>query len=191
MSRGLSGGTKEPEEPGRAAHACASRSDALAFAVVPGADEATSLLAKNGESALAVSDGRDQLNLVAVAVKNGTTNGTTNTNGSKPYPAGFEKAWEDYPLKKDKGEAAKKWATVLRSGVSPEDLSRACANYVETWRQEHDGDLAYCKYLKTLLTDAWREYLDGPQVVRRRRNGKADPNANLAVHGNEDKVEIW
>ena len=68
------------------------------------------------------------------------------------YTSDFEKFWQIYPRKDDKGEAYKKYSTRLKSGWSSNELETAANNYRMKCEREHT-EKKYIKQAKTFLSD--------------------------------------
>ena len=78
------------------------------------------------------------------------------------YSEGFNRFWESYPNKKDKGAAWLRYQARIRDGYSPEELERAAKAYAD----ECDRDQRPKQFIKhgsTFLgvTGAFSEYLQG------------------------------
>lgn len=82
-------------------------------------------------------------------------NNACDSQSKKPskYSKDFEKFWELYPRKIDKGNAYKKFCARLNDGFSTEELIQAAENYSLEIRKTHT-DEQFIKHPKTFLSDA-------------------------------------
>lgn len=69
------------------------------------------------------------------------------------YSKDFEKFWELYPRKIDKGNAYKKFCARLNDGFRPDELIQAAENYSLEIRRNHT-EPQFIKHPKTFLSDA-------------------------------------
>ena len=76
----------------------------------------------------------------------------TKQKKSGNYSNDFERFWEVYPRKSDKGEAYKKYLTRLKDGWSPEQLLTAAKKY-RAQIVTNRTDQKYIKLCKTFLSD--------------------------------------
>ena len=76
------------------------------------------------------------------------------------YTPDFEKFWQVYPRKDDKGEAYKKYMARVKDGWSPDELERAAKNYRVKCEKERT-EKKYIKQAKTFLsaTTSFMDYL--------------------------------
>lgn len=82
----------------------------------------------------------------------------------REYSDGFNRFWEIYPNKKDKGAAYLKYQARLKDGYSPDELERAARGYADECAREHKPK-QYIKHGSTFLgvTGAFTEYLASAQ----------------------------
>ena len=69
------------------------------------------------------------------------------------YTKDFQKFWEAYPKKADKGQCYKKYAARIKDGYSPEELLLAASRYSTQCKQQRT-EQQYIKHGKTFLGDA-------------------------------------
>lgn len=89
------------------------------------------------------------------------------------YSKEFEKFWEIYPKKADKGQAYKKYRARLNDGYSEEELLEAAVNYAARCAADRTDD-KYIKHAKTFLSDA----LPFTDYLKARRQSQNEPQTN-------------
>lgn len=92
-----------------------------------------------------------------------------------PYTEGFEAFWKQYPRKKDKGNAYKKYRARLNDGFSEEELLEAAMNYRKECESEKRED-KYIKHATTFLSETtpFLDYLDKKHMELEKKPGKAE-----------------
>lgn len=104
------------------------------------------------------------------------------------YTHAFEEFYREYPRKKDKGNAFKKFNARLKSGFSEVELIQAAKNYSDECKRNHT-EVKYIKYPATFLSDStpFVDYLDknykggddNGQAGRNNTENTSDPYAEM------------
>ena len=81
------------------------------------------------------------------------TQPTLHSKAKTQYTNDFEDFWKEYPRKKDKGSAYKKYNARMNDGWSPEELIAAAKNYASECIRERTEE-RFIKHPKTFLSDS-------------------------------------
>lgn len=94
------------------------------------------------------------------------------------YSKEFEKFWEIYPKKVDKGQAYKKYLARLTDGYHPDELISAAANYKEQCEKQRT-EQRFIKHAKTFLGDTlpFSDYINQNNRIQN-QNDADDDNVN-------------